>query len=293
MIEAFDEGAIRTMITDEIRKFVREDPANRLDLDGLPIYDEPIVGFVAGNDPLFKKLKTVIGEFHLTPFEVMQRAGALKGIETPPEESMGVIAYVLPMHKETVRDNARMSGYSSRRWVHGKYYGEKFRKKLTSHIISFLNHKGWTAISPEDEADLYKMTIDPRVGYASNWSERHVAYAAGLGTFGLSDGLITEAGAAEAVGSIAVNIPFSSSARPDDIHAACLYYQEETCKACVKRCPAGAISDKGHDKNKCAGFAFSQTPLNKERYGIEIYSCGLCLTGVPCANRNPVKEQST
>jgi epoxyqueuosine reductase len=288
-MESSEEKTIRNEITNEIRKFVREDAANRLELDGLPIYDEPLVGFAAGNDPLFKELKAVIGNFHLTPFEVMQQTGTLKSVKTPPEESIGVIAFVLPVYKETVRDNARMSDYSSRRWVHGKYYGETFRKNLISHIISFLNHKGWIAISPEDEADLYKVTIDPSVGYTSNWSERHVAYAAGLGTFGLSDGLITEAGVAEAVGSIVVNIPFSSPTRPDDIHAACLYYQKETCKACVKRCPAGAISDKGHDKNKCGEFAFSQTPLNKERYGIEIYSCGLCLTGVPCSSKDPTR----
>jgi epoxyqueuosine reductase len=288
-MESSEEKTIRNEITKEIRKFVREDAANRLELDGLPIYGEPLVGFAAGNDPLFKELKTVIGNFHLTPFEVMQQAGALKSVKTPPEESIGVIAFVLPMHKETVRDNARMSDYSSRRWVHGKYHGETFRKNLISHIISFLKHRGWIAVSPGDEADLYKVTIDPRVGYTSNWSERHVAYAAGLGTFGLSDGLITEAGIAEAVGSIVVNIPFSSPTRPDDIHAACLFYQKETCKACVKRCPAGAISDKGHDKNKCGEFAFSQTPLNKQRYGIEIYSCGLCLTGVPCSGKDPTR----
>ena len=33
-------------------------------------------------------------------------------------------------------------------------------------------------------------------GYFSNWSERHIAYAAGLGTFSLSDGFIIERGIA-------------------------------------------------------------------------------------------------
>jgi hypothetical protein len=32
--------------------------------------------------------------------------------------------------------------------------------------------------------------------YASSWSERHAAHAAGLGTFGLCDGLITAKGKA-------------------------------------------------------------------------------------------------
>ena len=36
--------------------------------------------------------------------------------------------------------------------------------------------------------------MSEKYAYASTWSERHAAYAAGLGTFGLSDGLITAAG---------------------------------------------------------------------------------------------------
>jgi len=291
-MDVTEERAIRAEIIDEARRFIREDPANRLDLDGLPLYDEPLVGFVAGNDPLFRELKVVIGDFHLTPYEAMQKAASLRGVDARREESIGVIAFVLPMHEETVRENARMSDRPSRRWVMGKHYGEKLRERLASHLIYFLGQKGWFAISPDSEAGFYKVTIDPRVGLASNWSQRHVAYAAGLGTFGLSDGLITDSGVAEAVGSVVVDIPFRSGERPDDIHAACLSYQKGTCKACMKRCPAGAISDGGHDKGRCAGFAFSQTPLNKERYGIETYACGLCLTGVPCARTNPVKGQS-
>jgi epoxyqueuosine reductase QueG len=36
--------------------------------------------------------------------------------------------------------------------------------------------------------------------FSSNWSERHAAYTAGLGTFGLCDGLITPLGKAMRVG---------------------------------------------------------------------------------------------
>lgn len=293
MTERYDEKAIRTEITDKIRNFVREDPANRLTLDGLPIFDEPLVGFASGSDALFGELKTVIGPFHLTPFELMQQAAALRGLPTPPEGSVGVVSFVLPMHEETVKANASMSDRPSRRWVHGKHHGEEVRKNLVGHMLSFLKNKGFFCVCPADEADFSKIMIDPAVGLCSTWSERHVAYAAGLGTFGLSDGLITEAGVAQAVGSIVVGMDFSSPSRQTDIHAACLYHRSRKCKACAKRCPAGAISEQGHDKNKCAVFAFSHIPFNKEEYGIETYGCGLCLTGVPCSSRNPVKRDKT
>jgi epoxyqueuosine reductase len=287
MTTTFDEKKLRAEITDEIARIVREEPANRLDLDNLPIFGPPLVGFASGTDPIFSRLKEVIGPFHLTPVEAIGQAASSRGNDVPHPESTGVISYVLPMYEDTVRSNASMKDGPSRRWMHGKYHGERFGNLLSDRIISYLREKGFLAVSPAREPDLCKITRDPRVGFASTWSERHVAYAAGLGTFGLSDGLITEAGIAHVVGSVVVNIPFTSPGRPADIHAACLFYRKGACKACAKRCPAGAISDAGHDKDKCARFAFSQTPINKERYGIEVYGCGLCLSGVPCAMKNP------
>ncbi len=285
------EKALRKEVTEEIERFVREDPCNRLELDGMPIYGAPLVSFASGTDPIFKELKTVIGDFHLTPYEAMQKAAERMELDTPSESSIGVIAYVLPMYDSTIKENATMVDRPSRRWVHGRYYGEIFRDRLSGHILSFLKDKGLIAISPEHEATMYRKMVDPRIGYTSTWSQRHIAFAAGLGTFGLSDGLITEHGIAEAIGSVVVNVPFSSPERPIDIHANCLYFQTGKCKACVRRCPAGAITEQGHDKGICAKFAFSQTPLNKERYGIDIYSCGLCFTKVPCSTKNPVKDR--
>ena len=87
---------------------------------------------------------------------------------------------------------------------------------------------------------------------ASKWSERHAAYACGLGAFGLSDGLITAKGKAMRVGSVVTDLPLKPSEKIYPHHQAnCLYYFNKTCKACAARCPAGAITAKGHDKDKC------------------------------------------
>lgn len=286
-VETVKERITEELLSGEIVGFVREDSGNMLELDHLPIYNAPLVGFVSGTDPLFDRLKTVIGSFHRTPVEMMHDYAALKGCQPSNEDTVGVIAIILPMHAAMVRENASMADGPSRRLIHGKYYGGAFRQKLTRHIIAFLTQRGYLAASPEDEPGLHQVTIDPSVGLTSNWSLRHVAYAAGLGTFGLSDGLITNAGIAQEIGSILVDSPFASPERPDDIHAACLYYQQNKCMACMKRCPAGAITEQGHDKERCRQFAFAQTTLNEERYGIKTYGCGLCFWGVPCASKNP------
>ena len=102
----------------------------------------------------------------------------------------------------------------------------------------------------------FRRLKSPRVGFTSNWSERHVAYACGLGAFGLSDGLITPKGKAIRLGSVVTNLPLRAS-KKGFIHIitpTVFITSYGTCKVCAKRCPAGAITAKGHDKDKCGEY---------------------------------------
>ena len=130
----------------------------------------------------------------------------------------------------------------------------------------------------------FKFVESPTVGYASNWSERHIAYACGLGAFGLSDGLITAKGKAMRVGSVITDLPLTPSQRIYPHHqAACLHFFDDSCMVCADRCPAGAISADGHDKQKCGAYlATVIQPAKKDEYGVQITGCGLCQTKVPC-----------
>ena len=279
-------------ITEEIRRFAREDSGNRLDrLDGSPIYEDPLVGFVAGNDRIFVQLKNVIGKFHLAPYEAMTTIAKERNVDVPPEEETGVISYILPISGETVRENGGMTDRPSERWSHTRLFGEEFNRNLQAHIVSFLEQNGYLAVAPEIENAVFQTLIDEEVGWTSNWSQRHVAFAAGLGTFGLSDGLITEAGKAHRAGSVIVTRPLDSPRRAVDIHRGCPFFRDGSCKACAKRCPAGAITEEGHDKNVCSVYVFNQIPVIKEHYDIEIYACGLCQTGVPCERSIPVASR--
>ena len=278
-------------ITGEIERFVGEDPGNRLErLDESPIFERPLVGFVAGSDPVFLQIKEVIGDFHLTPHEAVEKIAESQGITAPGQEQIGVISFVLPINRETIRENSKMRDSPSERWAHTRLFGEQFNKKIQQHLVSLLEEKGYFALAPEMEAGLFRMLVDEKVGWASTWSQRHVAFAAGLGTFGLSDGLITRVGKAHRLGSVIVSQPLDSPQRTDDIHRDCLFFQDVSCTRCVKRCPADAISEAGHDKQECAAFVLGRSPGIKESYGIDIYACGLCQTGVACYQRIPVKE---
>jgi epoxyqueuosine reductase QueG len=288
---AMDQEEFKALVTEEIERFVREDPGNRLDrLDGTPMYQAPIVGFVSGTDPIFLQLKEVIGKFHFTPVEALAKVAALRDIPNPDPEDVGVIVYILPIAQATRDENAHMKDRPSERWANTRLFGQEFNDSLQQHVVDFLEQQGYFAIAPDMEKKVFKQLQDSRVGWTSTWSMRHVAYAAGLGTFGLSDGLITAAGKAHRIGSVVVNQHLDSPDRPADIHQNCTYFQTGGCMACARRCPVGAITENGHDKNKCGEFVFSHIPYIRETYGINIYACGLCQTGVPCERRIPDKN---
>ncbi|MBS4021539.1 MAG: hypothetical protein KGZ79_03830 [Dethiobacter sp.] len=128
---------------------------------------------------------------------------------------------------------------------------------------------------------------DPRVGLASTWSERHAAYAAGLGTFSLTDGLITARGMAHRCGSIITDLVLEPTRRDyAGPYGYCLHYRDKSCGICIDRCPGGAITENGHDKDLCEAYVRKQV-RSEERSGVKIAGCGLCQTNVPCEREIP------
>lgn len=261
-----------------ITQFVRESSSNRRKVDGGRYWDEPLVGFASGEDPLFKQYKKVIGKFHFTPLDIFERTFKKK----KPQE-ISVISWVLPTAEDVRRSNRKQIQYPSLLWAQTRDFGEQFNVRLRNHLVALLEKKGYKAVAPMNSPH-FKRLRSPRVGLASNWSERHVAYACGLGTFGLSDGLITAKGKAIRIGSVVTDLPLKPSDKEyPHRQANCLYFFNKSCKACATRCPAGAIKASGHDKDKCEAYVKTAiAPAKKNEYGVKITGCGLCQTKVPC-----------
>lgn len=275
----------------EIKEFVRTDPGNLLPPDKtIPIWDEPLVGFAAGDDPVFDEFKSVASPGHLAPREALA-ASYGKNLQEIPE-ALSVICWILPVMEETRKSNYNQTTSPSRPWSHTRWYGEKFNEKLRIHMVELLRDVGYLAAAPFLEP-CYKVSRNEK-GLYSNWSERHLAYAAGLGTFSLSDGLITERGIAHRCGSVVTSLELPPTPRTAaNRYANCLAYAGVKCRACINRCPAGAITKDGHDKEKCRLYlrdlGYSHELL-KGGYNDEtsVFGCGLCQTKVPCEFRNPV-----
>ena len=262
-----------------IEKFVCENPGNRRRVDRGKYWDTPLVGFALGDDPLFKQYKKIIGKFHYTPHKIFD----LTFGKPKQPRKLSVISWVLPASEDIRKSNRKEDKYPSLLWAHARDFGEQFNVKLRNHLVSLLEKKGHRALAPMN-SPYWKRMKSSKVGWASNWSERHAAYACGLGAFGLSDGLITAKGKAMRLGSVITDTPLRPSENIYPHHQSnCLYYFNKTCKVCASRCPAGAITAKGHDKDKCEEYLYRIVSRDKkEEYGVKITGCGLCQTKVPC-----------
>lgn len=277
-----------TYIEKEIKQFVAENEANRFTMtDNSPMFDEPLVGFADGDDEIFDVFKEVVGKFHWMPRDLLEQVAKDENYGGGLE-NMSVIAWVLPIMRETVKSNASEKEFPSRKWAMTREIGERHNKLLRRHIADILRKEDHLALAPTLSSQ-WQFLVDERVGLASNWSERHAAYAAGLGTFSLNDGLITPRGIAHRVGSVIVNMKLTPTPRPYENHQSnCLFYNSGTCGECIKRCPAGALSESGHDKMKCGMHVMKCTERWREEFDIEEEAgCGLCQAGVPCSTVIP------
>jgi len=282
---------IMTLLIEEIKSFVQSSSPNHMpDSPQEFIFDEPLVHFADGDDPIFLEYKTIIAPTHLTPREALAKAFNQSPQALPAR--LSVISWILPITEKTRHSNRQQTSIPSRWWSYTRWYGEKFNNALREQVVKLLTERGYRAVAPVIQP-YFKIETSEKGDY-SNWSERHIAYAAGLGTFSLSDGFITERGIAHRCGSVVTDLLLPASPRTaPNPYANCLFYVNKKCKACIVRCPAGAITEKGHDKIRCQSYIKDKLNYLLKEYDVGNPGCGLCQTKVPCEFRNPVRKLKT
>ena len=273
---AWIEGVIRDFV-DSPENTLRNEADERA-------WADPLVGFSNGADPLYTFYKEDIGSFFLTPLEWFEETFTETKVEAG---ELTVISWILPQTEATKAGHRLRREMPTERWARARIYGEAFNDKLRRHVVERLEDAGHHAVAPMLSPGWSRETSE-KYGLASSWSERHAAYASGLGTFGLCDGLITPRGKAMRAGSVIAKIGIQPSERSyEDHHAYCLYYAKGACRECVNRCPAGAISEAGHDKERCNRYVRTTEEYVESNFGFKGYGCGLCQTGVACESRIP------
>ncbi len=274
-------------INELIKNLIASSPQNSLQ-DGTtePAWEDALVGFASGADRIWQQYKEYVGAFHWTPWETYSQ---YHPEEPARPQELTVISWILPQRKLVRKANRRSRIYPAPEWARIRVYGEEFNIVLRRSLVQSLQDAGHPAIAPM-LAPNWTFLKSQRFSYASTWSERHAAYACGLGTFGLCDGLITSKGKAMRTGSVVARVPIQPTPRPYIHHQAyCLFFARGTCGKCIDRCPVRAITEAGHDKEKCQQHLARTREYVSRNYGFEGYGCGLCQVGVPCEAGIPVK----
>ena len=268
----FKEEAI-SFLHDSPHNYVAAQDALRDDLIGMQIFDEPLFGVASADDPLF--------------------AGLLKPEAVHPDywlphqwlpEAKSVMSCFLPFNTQIKKANAIDMSKPADEWLHGRIEGQEMVAAFGTYLRDKLVEAGYDTVLPSTDPR-FKM-LEP---YKSNWSERHTAYICGLGTFGMSKGLITAKGIAGRFCSVITSAELPITKRPySGLYDYCI-----RCGKCAKNCPVGAI-DASCDINiakkhePCDKFVYSTNNLKPNQPNHKKYfGCGKCQVNVPCESGIP------
>ncbi len=249
-----------------------------------PAWEDFLLGLASGDDPLWDELKNHAAPQHWTPAEAFAASG--EGGSARPEE-LTVISWAVCQTEATKAANRIETRMPSEPWARARIYGQEGNRALHLVMLDAFHAAGIQAVAPSLLAAWSES--DPHTDrWSSTWSERHVAYVSGLGTFGLSGGLITARGMAVRFGSVVVRAAAQPTIRP--YHGPfeyCLHFSGDECSVCVDRCPSGSVNVEGRDKEACAGLLRRSEDYVRFHYGFDGYGCGLCQTAVPCESGIP------
>jgi epoxyqueuosine reductase QueG len=282
---------MKEKIIHAIKEFVINDKENWFTETNDHFFDEPFIQFASADNSLFFNYKEIIGSEHLTPKEAYEMVFGKNSFQNGT-----VISVVLPINEKIRKSNRKQKKWPSKEWVLARTFvqpssnSDGITKKVGRFMESLLSSVGHKAVSPWAAA--WFKTYTTPAGFSSIWSERHIAYAAGLGTFSLNDGFITEKGMAVRLISVVTDLTVEADKiKAKEYRENCLFCSKNKCGVCIKRCPVNAITEKGHDKIKCFQYVYGEDAMKLAvSYGGDAKAgsgCGLCQTGVPCEYKNP------
>lgn len=230
-------------------------------------WGEPLVTYADALDPGFAELKQAVGPGHAMPQDLLPDAKT-------------VVAYFIPFTRDTVKSN--ISGReASRAWAVAYIETNQLIKDLNQFIYEQLLQQGYTCsrIPPTHNFDKIKLISD--------WSHRHVARIAGLGTFGLNNMLITEKGCCGRIGSLVTNLKIDPTPKRQGEN--CLHKIDGSCQRCVQRCVNNALKADAFDRHRCYEMCLLNDDFFPDLATTDV--CGKCLVGTPCSLINPANHQ--
>jgi epoxyqueuosine reductase len=251
-------------LADYIMKTINYEVSN---IHSVTKYREPLVRWVQADDPRFDELHTLVHPDLFLPNDMLHGAKS-------------VITFFLPFDISIPKANAKDREKVAAEWAQAYIETNRLLKHITDTLTHNLAKRSILAC-----ADPPTHNFDPAT-MRSTWSHKSAAVIAGLGSFGLHQMVITDAGCAGRFSSLVIDAELPEL--DPDTKERCLHYANGTCEVCVKLCPTGALhTHKPLNKQLCWQCCLHNGENFKYLGVADI--CGKCATG-PCAIRNPVKD---
>ena len=228
-------------------------------------WKEPIIEIISVKNPELNVLKKIISNDHLLPYDILP-------------EARSIISFFIPFQDIIV--NSNIGGImASKEWSIAYIKTNELIKIINDKIEELMKQNGYKTgkIPATHNFDKNKLI--------SNWSHRHIAYIAGIGTFGINNMLITMNGCCGRFGSIIISYEFKEYKEIKNVKEKCLNKINGTCGICQKKCVLNAYQNNNFNRHIC----YEQCLKNDEYHKAEGFSqvCGKCLVGLPCSIKEP------
>jgi epoxyqueuosine reductase QueG len=227
-------------------------------------YRDPLLAFARANDPRFDELPRLIPG-HLHPRDLLPEARSMCAFFLPFDPE------VMLSNRAAMRTRKRGSEWASETWARAYVETNALLADVCIHLGEWLARRGIRAAwePPTHNFDAHTLV--------SAWSHKSVAAVARLGVFGHHRMLITRAGCAGRLCSVVLDA--DPPLLRGDVVREKLCQHDKGCRACVRRCPVGALTEEGFDRQAC----YARCLENDARYPQWLVDvCGKCATG-PCA----------
>jgi epoxyqueuosine reductase len=170
---------------------LRNHVLNHIPLEFYPerIFDDPLIGVAAGDDPIYETFKEVVGPEHFTPFELWRECFGSEKPLTP--QDLRVVSIVFPYTRPVREAGAQTVNKPAKIYMLARNHADDLARQVLREAKDWLQNRGYAVVVPMLCPAYHMVARENPPRLYSNWSERHSAFAAGLGSFSLHEAFIT------------------------------------------------------------------------------------------------------
>ena len=222
------------------------------------LFRPPLVAYSSAHDKRYTRLKEIIGDWHLSPFQLL-----------PDAES--IISYFVPFTRDVVYEPMSTKD-GSPLWAEAYEIINGYFNHINEMLSIYITSRGYSLKSiPATH------TYDPK-DMKCMWSHRSAAAISGMGVFGKNRLLITSKGSGGRFCTVLTSAPLTPGSSSFSVNC------DDSCGLCHKICPVNALTLEGIDKFACnEKLLENRDHLRKNTALRKVDICGQCISICPYA----------